>query len=301
MKPALIVAGTLAVLILGGQPAVPQQAKKEVPFRWINPFPKDKYPKLRHGTFRSPSNDAEVGFCIYLPPGYDAPANRERRYPVVYWLHGGRPGSETKGISVAPNLDEAMKKGLVAPAIYVFPNGGAVSHYDYPQLKSLGETAFIKELIPHIDRTYRTIASREGRALEGFSQGGRGTARFMFKYPELFCSAAPMGGGHQHEKRISENNGDEGAYQFEPQNNTYDLARKYASGSKPSVRILVVVGDNDMNYQANLDWMEHLRSLNIPFEKRIVKGAPHSAAVVYNRAGLEVMKFHAENFKQAAK
>jgi hypothetical protein len=54
----------------------------------------------------------------------------------------------------------------------------------------------------------------------------------LFKYPDLFCSAAPMGGGRQHEKRIAENNDDKGAYQFEPQNNTYDLATKSAPGGK---------------------------------------------------------------------
>jgi len=185
--------------------------------------------------------------------------------------------------------------------IYVFPNGGIVSHYDYPKLKSLGETAFIKELLPHIDKTYRTIASREGRALEGFSQGGRGTARYMFKYADLFCSAAPMGGGHQHEKRISESNGDEGAYQFEPLNNTYDLAKKFAAESKLPLRILVVVGDKDMNHQANLDWMTHLQSLKIPFERRIVEGIGHSAKLVYEKAGPEIMRFHAESFKNARK
>lgn len=301
MKCALVLADAVVVLILGGPLALAQQAKKEVPFQWVNPFPKDKYPGLRHGTFHSPSINAEVGYCIYLPPGYHDPDNKTRRYPVVYWLHGGRPGSETKVISLTPHFDQAMKKGQVPPMIYVFPNGGIVSHYDYPKLKSPGETAFIKELIPHIDQTYRTIASRKGRALEGFSQGGRGTARYMFKYPELFCSAAPMGGGHQHEKRISENDGDEGAYQFEPKNNTYDLARKYAANPKPPLRILVVVGDQDMNYQANLDWMDHLRSLKIPFEQRIIEGVPHNTKMVYDKAGLEVMKFHAENFKAASK
>lgn len=289
----------LGVLICAGQSAFAQQPKG-VPFKWINPFPQGKYPGLQHGTFHSPSNNVEVGYCIYLPPGYDALENKDRRYPVVYWLHGERPGGETKVISLTPYLDEAMKKGKVSPMIYVFPNGGIVSHYDYPKLKSFGETAFIKELIPHIDKTYRTIASRNGRAVEGFSQGGRGTARYMFKYPELFCSAAPMGGGHQHEKRISENNGDEGAYQFEPKNNTYDLAKVFTESSF-SLRILVVVGDKDMNYQANLDWMDHLRSLKIPFEQRIIEGVPHSTQMVYEKAGLEIMRFHADNFKKLAK
>lgn len=292
---------TLAILAMGGQSLLAQQPKKDAPFKWVNAFPKDKYPGLQHATFHSPANKTDVGYCVYLPPGYDAAENKARRYPVVYWLHGGRPGSETKSISMITFINDAITKGKVPPMIYVFPNGGAVSHYDYPKLNSLGETAFIKELIPHIDKTYRTIASREGRAIEGFSQGGRGTARYMFKYPELFCSAAPMGGGHQHEKRISENNGDEGGYQFEPENNTYHLAKKYAADVKNPVRILVAVGDKDMNYQANLDWMDYLTSLKIPHEKKIVEGVPHSAQGVYDKIGLDVMKFHVENFKKQAK
>ena len=300
MNHTLVSIFMVAILLVVGQSALAQQDKKEASFKWVNTFPKGKFPGLSHGTFHSDSNKVDVGFCIYLPPGYDDTSSKERRYPVVYWLHGGRPGGETKVISLTPHIDAAIKKGIVPPMIYVFPNGGVVSHYDYPKLKSMGETAFIKELIPHIDKNYRTIASREGRALEGFSQGGRGTARYMFKYPELFCSAAPMGGGHQHEKRISDNNGDEGAYQFEPKNNTYDLAKKFAAESMLPLRILVVVGDKDMNYQPNLDWMAHLKSLKIPFEQRIIEGVPHNTQMVYDKAGLEIMKFHAESFKKAA-
>lgn len=299
-----LIAGALAVTILNlgySNEEALLQKKKEADFKWINPVPKGKYPGLIHATFPSPSNKVDVGYCIYLPPGYNDAANKSRRYPVVYWLHGGRPGGENKVVSLTKHIDDAMKNAKVPPMIYVFPNGGAVSHYDYPKLNSLGETAFIRELIPHIDRTYRTIPSREGRAIEGFSQGGRGTARYMFRYPELFCSAAPMSGGHQHEKRISENNGDEGMYQFEPKNNTYDLAKRYAPDRKPSIRILIVVGDKDMNYQANLDWMDHLRSLQIPFEHRIVEGVPHNTQMIYDRVGLDVMKFHAESFKRASK
>lgn len=295
---------TLVILLLLSSPLVAAEPKAETKqdtgsFRWVNRPPEGKYPGLLHATFASESNGEKVGYCIYLPPGYDDPKDQDRRYPVVYWLHGGRPGGELKGVSVMPFIDEAMKSGDVPPMIYVFPNGGAVSHYDYPKLKSFGETAFIKELIPHIDRTYRTIAAREGRGLEGFSQGGRGTARYMLKYPELFCSSAPMGGGHQHEKRISENNGDEGEYQFEPKNNTYDLAAKYAAESKYPLRILVVVGDRDINYEANLEWMDHLRSLKIPFEQIVVKGVGHFTKSIYKKAGLKVMIFHAENFRNA--
>ena len=147
----------------------------------------------------------DVGYVIYLPPGYEDAVNAARRYPVVYWLPGGRLGSELRNIFLAENWDRHIRSGRVPPRIYVLVNGGRLSHYDYDG--SLGETAFVKELIPHVDRTYRTVGNRWGRALEGFSSGGRGTARIMFKYPEVFCSAAPMGGGHQREKDNSEKRG----------------------------------------------------------------------------------------------
>lgn len=267
-------------------------------FAWVNDAP-DKYPAgIRHGTFKSASNRTEVGYCIFLPPGYDATENNAKRYPVVYWLHGGFPGSELLGIQMAPVLDREMRAGETPPVIYVFPNGGRISHYDYPPLDSYGETALVRELIPHVDKTYRTIARRESRALEGFSAGGRGTARIMFKYPELFCCAAPISGGHQHEKYISEHNGQSQVppdVVFEPGNNTYDLARKYASASTPRLNILVVVGTEDANYQPNLDWMAHLQSLGIEHEKILVEDAGHNMTV-FTRAGAQIRQFHAKNF-----
>jgi endo-1,4-beta-xylanase len=219
----------------------------------------------------------------------------------VYYLHGGRPGGEHKSIAMATFFDEAMRAGRVPPMIYVFVNGGEMSHYDFPAKKSFGETAFVKELIPHIDATWRTVASRAGRGVEGFSQGGRGAARIMFKYPELFCSAAPMGGGHQHEKHAAEHEGREtSGVQFEPGDNTYDLARRYVSRMpQHPLRILVGVGTNDMNYSANLDWMQHLERLQIPFEKAIAGDAPHSAAACYRNLGDRVMLFHAQSFAAA--
>ncbi len=296
--------------VAAGQPKAAQQKtqaakkkpKRQPPFKWVNPLPDGKYPGVKHGTFESPSMKIDVGYCIYLPPGYDASKNADRRYPVVYYLHGGRPGSETKSVSLSTYIHSAMKTGQVPPAIYVFVNGGAVSHYNYPDKKSMGEDVFVKELIPHVDRTYRTIADRRGRALEGFSQGGRGTARIMFLYPNLFCSAAPGGGGHATEKRISENDGRESeTLKFLPGANTYDRARLYAANPKPPLRILIYVGDKGFNYENNLAYMEFLKSLKIPFERLIVAGAPHSGKIIYGKRGVEIMNFHAESFAKLAK
>ena len=240
----------------------------------------------------------EVGYCIYLPAQYAA--NKNKRFPVVYYLHGGRPGSEIKSIKLVPWIHEAMKAGKVAPALYVFVNGGPVSHYNMGKKGQMGEDVFIKELIPHVDATYRTIPGREGRGLEGFSQGGRGTARIMFLHPHLFVSAAPGGGGHATEKRISEEGGRESdKLIFAEGYNTWDLARKYARNPKPKLNILVHVGNKGFNYQNNLEWMEHLKQLKIPFDHLIIPDAPHSATKIYEKKGLEIMRFHVANFKKA--
>src|SRR5262245_51713485 len=56
------------------------------------------------------------------------------------------------------------------------------------------ESQFINELIPFIDANYRTQASRDGRAIMGFSGGGQGALRLAFKYPALFSSVEGMSG-----------------------------------------------------------------------------------------------------------
>lgn len=282
------------LLILPLLPALAQQhPAPPADFQWVNPLPKNTHPRVRHAKYFSKIHNTEIGYAIYLPPGYGEGGGR---FPVIYYLHGGRPGSEAKGAGMAAHFDRFIDK---YPAIYVFSNGGAVSHYDYPAYRSFGERTLIEELIPHIDRTYRTIADWRGRGLEGFSQGGRGTARIAFHHPELFCSAAPFGGGHQYERHALENNGHEGEpsnYLFAPKFNTYDLARAYAARREHKPRLLIAVGTEDQNYRPNLHWMAHLDSLGVVYGKVIVPNVKHDARGVYQFLGAKSMEFHAACF-----
>lgn len=271
-------------------------------FRWVNPIPEGTTYPVQHATFDSQSMQHPVGYCIYLPPGYSD--DTSERYPVVYYLHGGRPGNETVSIGLSRHIDEAMRSGQVPPAIYVFVNGGAVSHYNYPQKNSLAVDVFVKELIPHVDATYRTIADRSGRALQGFSQGGRGTTRIMFKYPELFVSAAAGGPGYATERQISEAGGVERddrvpgmpVYTFAPDENAFERARAYTRGDITQLKILIWVGTEGFNYEATLEYMGFLYGLGIPFERLIVPGARHDPNQIYEKSGLTLMRFHARSF-----
>ncbi|MEC8554963.1 MAG: alpha/beta hydrolase-fold protein [Planctomycetota bacterium] len=280
--------------------------KKTATFQWVNPA-KSNIPGLKHATFRSPSMDLDVGYFIYLPPGYEMPKNAEKKYPVVYYIHGGRPGSEKKSISLAAFVHRATQSKQIDPTIYVFINGGPVSHYNYPQKKNaMGEDVFIKELIPHIDGTYRTIADRSGRGIEGFSQGGRGTMRIIMKHPNLFCSAAPGGGGYETEKRISEEGGRESdSLIFAEGYNTWDLARSYSAtmenDNAANFRMLVFVGDKGFNYENNLEFMSFLKTEGIPFERLVVPDAPHSAKIIYEKRSKDILDFHQKSFRAATK
>ena len=284
-----------------------KKQKSDAPFRWVNQ-PSKAYEDvpIQHKTFRSQSMGADVGYCIYLPPDYEKSERTGKRYPVVYYLHGGRPGSELKSVGLSVFIEKAIRSNRIPPMIYVFINGGPMSHYDYPQLENgQGESVFIEELIPHIDSAYRTIASRKGRGIEGFSQGGRGTTRIMFRHPELFCSAAPGGGGFATEKKISENDGHESdRVVFAEGYNAYDTARLYASSEKQKqypLRILIHVGTKGFNYENNLEYMKFLNQLGIKFEKLVVQDVPHSAHKIYERKGDALMKFHAQNFSDASR
>ena len=134
--------------------------------------------------------------------------------------------------------------------------------------------------------------------LEGFSQGGRATTRLMFRYPELFGSAAPGGAGHATEKRISEENGRESdSLVFAAGDNTYDLARAFAAKTKRQrLPILVHVGSKGFNYENNLAYMAFLDELKLPYRRLIVDDVPHSAQQIYERRGKQIMRFHARNF-----
>src|SRR5204863_9642304 len=75
-------------------------------------------------------------------------------------------------------------------------SGGQRTYYtDTPREKSYSETSIIKELIPHIEATYRTYTTRDKRAIAGMSMGGFGALKFAFKYPDLFSSVTAFAPG----------------------------------------------------------------------------------------------------------
>ncbi|MEZ5393800.1 MAG: alpha/beta hydrolase-fold protein [Bryobacterales bacterium] len=155
-------------------------------WQWNIPI---ELPHLKHGVVHSASMDRDVGYNIYLPPGYTE--HPYTRYPVVYYCHGAT-GSETSDTPVVEYVRSEIAAGRIGEVLYVFVNAGHYGGYrDNPENNVLAETYLIRELIPEIDRRYRTIATRNGRALMGFSMGGGGAVRL-----------GPKVSGHVHRGRL---------------------------------------------------------------------------------------------------
>jgi S-formylglutathione hydrolase FrmB len=133
---------------------------------------------------------------IILPPDYESSG---KRYPVIYGLTGFT-GSGPMMLNISawqPNLpqriDRLMTAGKLSPAIYVLPDcftryGGS----QYLNSIAIGryEDYVIDEIVPHIDRTYRTIAAAEGRGVFGKSSGGYGAIMFGLRHPDVFGAVA---------------------------------------------------------------------------------------------------------------
>jgi enterochelin esterase-like enzyme len=133
----------------------------------------------------------EVHYSIYLPSDYNT---SDRAYPVTYLLHGYGDADDgwIQFGEINRLADEGIKTGKMPPMIIVTPDG-FTSFYINAGNGSLNyEDFFIKELIPHIEKTYKVKAERKYRGIAGLSMGGYGALIYALKYPNLFVASAPL-------------------------------------------------------------------------------------------------------------
>ena len=149
--------------------------------------------KSLEGNLEGDSPDRDV--FVYLPPNYGA--NTNRRYPVVYFLHGYAAHAETywKSLNVPAAADAVIADGSAREMILVLPDAFTVydgSMFSNSPTTGDWETFIAKDLTSYIDGHYRTIADRSGRGLAGHSMGGYGTVRIGMKHPEAFSALYAM-------------------------------------------------------------------------------------------------------------
>jgi enterochelin esterase-like enzyme len=150
-------------------------------------------------SFASVTLAHELAYHLYLPPGYDPAAST--RYPVLYLLHG-RGDKMAAWTTIKPDLDRLINAGRIPPVIAIMPDAPASRRAGYyidslftgseqPKLPAGEpmESAFTKDLVAHVDATYRTDPDRRSRIVAGYSMGGYGALRYSLAHPELFGAA----------------------------------------------------------------------------------------------------------------
>ncbi|HEY6817366.1 MAG TPA: alpha/beta hydrolase-fold protein, partial [Croceibacterium sp.] len=134
-------------------------------------------------------NEVDRQVMVVLPPSYKT--NPNKRYPVVYYLHGfaidGKNFYNYMRVpeAVAKNAAEGNEFIVVVPSTLTRMGGSM-----YSSSVTTGDfRKFIAEdLVAYVDKTYRTIATRGGRGLVGHSMGGYGTWVIGMNYPQVFDS-----------------------------------------------------------------------------------------------------------------
>ncbi len=303
IKTQALPLGTFVFLVTFGSTTVSSQppdkaGKKAKDKTWVASSIPTLPTGVTHRTLRSEAMKRDVGYCIYLPPGYAKDA--QRRYPVFYELHGAG-GDETRMLVCAEHLHEAILKGRVPEMIMVLPNGGRGTGYqDCGDGRSLPETMIIKELIPHIDATYRTVADRKARCLEGFSMGGRGATHLATRYPKMFCSLFNQAGNVFH---VSDPSQLPNAYLGnDPErlkaNDPYLNLIKNRDYIKANLRIQAACGAEDAAHIKTVrEFHAALTAAEVPHSYFEVEGVAHNKKKLYESRKNTWFDFHVESLK----
>ena len=146
-------------------------------------------------SFFSKSLKKEQKVQIYLPDGYDQQS--DNRYPVIYFLHGTRQNCYSEGnlFRIFNNLISTKK---ISPVILVKPDGSCpprdYSYFANSVLNGNFEDYLVYDLVEFIDSAYKTISTKNKRALMGYSAGGSCAMSTALKHPDIFCGAASHSG-----------------------------------------------------------------------------------------------------------
>ena len=147
-------------------------------------------PDVKSVVFDAPSIGRKMTYSICLPADYAT--SGEKRYPVLYLLHGFTSHYLAWTSLGAPRAAEGLD------LILVMPDAGNSWYANWAESsegqKNAWEDYMVKDLIGHVDATYRTISSREGRAINGLSMGGYGALMLALRHPDMFCSIGSHSG-----------------------------------------------------------------------------------------------------------
>lgn len=131
---------------------------------------------------------------VYLPPSY---FDSEKKYPVLYYLHGHSESAQSYFASASLGFDKAAEENQ-QEFIVVFVDGAAQNggaFYVNSEVSGNWEDYVVNEVVTYVDSTYRTLANRDSRGIFGFSMGGFGALNLALNHPDVFGATFSMSPG----------------------------------------------------------------------------------------------------------
>jgi enterochelin esterase-like enzyme len=245
-------------------------------------------------------------YAIYLPPDYET---SQRTYPVLYLLHGG--GDDQTGwvqFGEVQNItDKAIKEGNSTAMIIVMPDANTGRRGYFNDIKGdwRYEDFFFQELMPFIEKTYRTKNEKRYRAVSGLSMGGGGSFMYALHRPDLFAAACPLSAStgpitlEDAKTTYRRNNpalADSTIATYYSRHSAAALIGNMPDSAKKAVRWYIDCGDDDFLYEGNSVVHIQMRKKEIPHEFRIRDGAHNWT---YWRTALPaVLEFVSMSFRQ---
>jgi putative tributyrin esterase len=232
-------------------------------------------------------------YDVVLPPGYGLVTSRGTRYPVLYLLHGWG-GHHDAWLKYSDLKQYAAEHRLIIVTPegengwYTDGAGGSTNKF---------ESYFLEELMPDVDRRFRTITERRGRGLAGLSMGGYGALKFALKRPELFAFAASTSGALDAASRTDDASimqifGEPGSA-VRAENDLPRLAREFPEERKGLLPFLYLdCGEKDLWFAANRDFAAILFERKLAYEYRQAPG--DHVWPYWNKQLREIMRAAAE-------
>jgi S-formylglutathione hydrolase FrmB len=168
------------------------------------------------------------------------------------------------------------------------------------------ETVVARDLVDEVDARFRTIATRDGRLLEGFSMGGYGVTRIGLRFPERFGAISALAGGPidldfdgpraranpaERNRILAEVYGSD--LEYYRRQSPLTVAGELATSAAPRPRIRIVVGDADNTRSASLTLHHRLDSLDIVHEYIELPGVGHDTMRIFAALGDLAWVFYA--------
>ena len=145
--------------------------------------------KLESLTIHSKLVPGPVEVAILLPPTF---AQHKQPHQLLLWLHGGGGSSAYLSRELRPVVEAAWARGDLPPLVVAVPSARRSFYMDYRDGTEKWETLLLKELLPLLQSKYHLRQDRNGRFIGGYSMGGMGSLRIVFKHPDQFAAVAAI-------------------------------------------------------------------------------------------------------------